>query len=91
VFVRTTSLPLLTVTQISFQYCFIAELWAVGLLTSSCSDRQAPGGRVWTAPTGRARPRTPPGGRPHQHIGTTGIAALAVQVMEALMEKGSSR
>ena len=64
---RTTSPPLLTVTQSSFQYCFSLELWAVGLLFSSCSERQAPGGRVGTAPTGRARPRTPPGGPAGQH------------------------
>ena len=73
---RTTSPPLLTVTQRSFQYCFILELWAVGLLSSSCSERQAPGGRVGTAPTGRARPRTPPGGRPNQPNGSAGIAVL---------------
>ena len=40
------------------------------------SGTQAPGVRVGTAPTGRARPRTPPGGRPHQPNGSAGIAVL---------------
>jgi hypothetical protein len=40
------------------------------------SGTQALGVSVGTAPTGRARPRTPPGGRPHQRNGSIGSPAI---------------
>ena len=40
------------------------------------SGTQAPGVRVGTAPTGRARPRTPPGCRPPQRNGANGRLAI---------------
>lgn len=43
---------LFTVTQSSVRYCFIADLWAVGLLSSSCPGRQAPGAVSGPPPLG---------------------------------------
>lgn len=75
-FVRTISTPLATVTQRSDRCRCITDLRTVCPLLLPWACRQAPGGRVGTAPAGRARPRTPPGGRPHQPNGTAEIPTL---------------